>query len=210
MFHFLYENVTLICFDSFVCCSTNGINMPSSQHFRTYQGLPKQGPDCKIWEAACATTATPTFFKAIKITGSDGAGQDYVSAGQGFNNPTKEVRDEAIELFQPNRRIGVFVSIGTGYPDPSQSLPQWTLPRQLVKALRTIAIDCEQTAKDMAKEYGDNSFYFRFNIPHDTYASFLDEGKDATQVTAHTKAYLESSDVSLMINRVVDSLCSLS
>ncbi|KAK0234828.1 acyl transferase/acyl hydrolase/lysophospholipase [Armillaria nabsnona] len=80
-------------------CSMTGINLRSPQRFRTYQGLPNQGPDCKIWEAARATTAAPTFFKAIKIAGFVGFGPDYVDAGLGFNNPTKEVRDEAKELF---------------------------------------------------------------------------------------------------------------
>ncbi len=74
------------------------INLRSPQRFRTYQGLPNQGPDCKIWEAARATTAAPTF-KAIKIAGPGGFGPDYVDAGLGFNNLTKEVKDEAKELF---------------------------------------------------------------------------------------------------------------
>ncbi|KAK0502561.1 acyl transferase/acyl hydrolase/lysophospholipase [Armillaria luteobubalina] len=60
-------------------CSVTGINRCSPQRFRTYQRLPKQGPDCKIWEAARATTAVPIFFKAIKIT--SGFGPDYVDAG---------------------------------------------------------------------------------------------------------------------------------
>ncbi len=110
-----FHDVALIHFDSFVCSMT-GINLRSPQRFRTYQGLPNQAPDCKIWEAARATTAAPTFFKAIKITGPGGFGPDYVDAGLGFNNPAKEVRDEAKELFGPNRRIGVLVSIGTGHP----------------------------------------------------------------------------------------------
>ncbi len=97
-FLFLSQNIVLISIDSFVCSMTR-INLRSPQRFRTYQGLPNQGPDCKIWEAARATTAAPTFFKAIKIAGPGGFGPDYVDAGLGFNNATKEVRDEAKELF---------------------------------------------------------------------------------------------------------------
>ncbi len=93
-------------FASTASCSVTGINLRSPQRFRTYQGLPNQGPDCKKWDAARATTAAPTFFKAIKIAGPGGFSSDYVDAGLGFNNPTKEVRDEAKELFGPNRRIG--------------------------------------------------------------------------------------------------------
>ncbi|KAK0436178.1 acyl transferase/acyl hydrolase/lysophospholipase, partial [Desarmillaria tabescens] len=80
-------------FNSFICSMT-GINLRSPQRFRTYQGLPNQGPDCRIREAVRATTAAPTFFKAIKIVGPGGFRPDYVDAGLGFNNPTKEVRDK--------------------------------------------------------------------------------------------------------------------
>ncbi|KAK0489859.1 acyl transferase/acyl hydrolase/lysophospholipase [Armillaria luteobubalina] len=98
-------------------CSMTGINLRLGAAFLTYQGLPNQGPDCKTWEAACATTAVLIFFKAIKITSR--FGPDYVDAGLGFNNPTKEVRDKAKELFRPNWHIGMLISIGTGHPGPS-------------------------------------------------------------------------------------------
>ncbi|KAK0467540.1 acyl transferase/acyl hydrolase/lysophospholipase [Armillaria novae-zelandiae] len=106
---------------TFVCSMTR-INLRSPQRFRTYQGLPNQGPDCKIWEAARATTTAPTFFKAIKIAGPGG--------------------DEAKELFGPNRRTGVLVSIGTGHPGPSGFQQpkgiEKVLPLELISVLRRI------------------------------------------------------------------------
>ncbi|KAK0187030.1 acyl transferase/acyl hydrolase/lysophospholipase [Armillaria mellea] len=155
--------------NTFVCCSAAGTNMGSTQRFRTYEGHGKQGPDCKIWEAACATTAAPTFFKAIKIAGSDGAWQDHAAAGRESTNPAKEVRDEAKELFGSNRRIGAFISIRTGYLDPRQSLPRrWPLPK-FVKALRTIATDCEKQPQTWRRS----------------------TGKEATLVTGSFKSLLE-------------------
>ncbi|KAK0218902.1 acyl transferase/acyl hydrolase/lysophospholipase [Armillaria fumosa] len=57
------------------------------------------GPDLRIWEASRATTATATIFKAIMVVGLGGISVSYIDAGLGHNNPSKEVRDEAMQLF---------------------------------------------------------------------------------------------------------------
>ncbi|KAK0476511.1 FabD/lysophospholipase-like protein [Armillaria novae-zelandiae] len=193
------KNIALIRFDSFMCSMTR-INLRSPQRFRTYQGLPNQGPDCKIWEAARATTAAPTFFKAIKIAGPGGFGPDYVDAGLGFNNPTKEVRNEAKELFGPNRCIGVLVSIGTGHPGPSGFQQpkgiEKVLPLELISVLRRITTDCESIADELAKEYGSADTYFRFNVLHGAGGISLDEWMKMSEVMAHTSSYLRGPEVS--------------
>ncbi|KAK0444964.1 FabD/lysophospholipase-like protein [Desarmillaria tabescens] len=204
------QNIALTSSDSFVCSMT-GINLRSPQRFRTYQGLPNQGPDCKIWEAARATTAAPTFFKAIKIVGPGGFGPDYVDAGLGFNNPTKEVRDEAKELFGSNRRIGVFLSIGTGHPGPSGFQQpkgiEKVLPLELIRVLQRITTDCESVADELAKEYSGDGVYFRFNVLHGAEGVYLDEWKKMSEVMAHTASYLRGPEASTQIDRVVACLC---
>ncbi|PBK83408.1 FabD/lysophospholipase-like protein [Armillaria gallica] len=153
----------------------------------TYQGLPNQGPDCKIWEAARATTAAPTFFKAIKIAGPGGFGPDYVDAGLGFNNPAKEVRDEAKELFGASA-----CSSASG---------------QAILVLR-ITTDCESVADELAEEYGSVDTYFRFNVLHGAEGVSLDEWKKMSEVMAHMPSYLRGPEVSREIDRVVAYLCS--
>ncbi|PBK83355.1 FabD/lysophospholipase-like protein [Armillaria gallica] len=188
------------------------INLCSPQCFRTYQGLPNQGPDCKIWEAAHAITAAPTFFKAIKIASPGGFGFDYIDAGLGFNNPTKEVRDEAKELFGPNWCIDVLVSIGTGHPGPSEFQQpkgiEKVLPLELIKVLQHVMTDCESVADKLAKEYGSDNTYFRFNILHGAKGVSLDEWKKMSGVMAHTSSYLRGPEVSRKVDRVVACLCS--
>jgi hypothetical protein len=51
---------------SFVCAvSAANVRMPTL--FRTYEVPRFPGPKCKIWKAALATSAAPTFFKPIEI-----------------------------------------------------------------------------------------------------------------------------------------------
>ena len=76
--------------------------------FRTYQSHEPHS-NCKIWEAARATSAAPTFFKQIEI----GRKQPFIDGGLGCNNPSQVVLDEAEALFGA-RQIGCLVSIGTG------------------------------------------------------------------------------------------------
>src|SRR6266568_3989190 len=74
---------------------------------RTYQSH-QTHLDCKIWEAARATSAAPTFFKRIEI-----GNKQLVDGGLGCNNPSRVVLDEAEAAFG-GHQIGCLVSIGTG------------------------------------------------------------------------------------------------
>ena len=56
-------------------------------HLRTYDNpkCPTEYADWAIWEAARATSAAPTFFKALKK-----GEKSYVDGGLGYNNPVAE------------------------------------------------------------------------------------------------------------------------
>jgi len=53
-------------------------------HMRSYtnKNVEKSFADYKIWEAARATSAAPTYFPRIKLDE-----YEYVDGGVGFNNP---------------------------------------------------------------------------------------------------------------------------
>ena len=68
--------------------------------FRSYQSQEIHS-GCKIWEAAQATSATPTFFNHIEI----GNKQPFIDGGLGYNNPSKLLLKEAKEVFL-NHQIG--------------------------------------------------------------------------------------------------------
>ncbi|KDR66070.1 hypothetical protein GALMADRAFT_28572, partial [Galerina marginata CBS 339.88] len=69
-------------------CAMNAHNMGGNIPvlFRTYESH-KPHSNCKIWEAARATSAAPTFFKRIEI----GRDQPFIDGGLGRNNPSRVV-----------------------------------------------------------------------------------------------------------------------
>lgn len=69
--------------------------------------------DCKIWEAARATTAAPIYFKGMDIS-RDAIMKSFVDAALGWNNPSEELLDEAGRIFHKRRKLGAIQSLGTG------------------------------------------------------------------------------------------------
>ena len=96
------------------------MNARKPRLFRTYKAPEYQSPNCMIWEAARATSATPTFFERIVINE-----EQFIDGGMGGNNPIHQVLQEA-ELMFPDRHIACIVSIGTGQAETiSIPKPDW-------------------------------------------------------------------------------------
>ena len=169
--------------------------------------------NCKIWEAARATSAAPTFFKRIKI-GPPGSGIDYVDAGLGCNNPIKQVIAEAARVFGEDAPVACIVSIGTGQgenielaqPDAFQ---KW-LPTDLVKGIKEIAIDSGRTAEEMELRYKDiPGLYNRLDVDRGLYSVSLGEWKELGRVRSHTKNYMKLEIINRRLDNVVKVLCGL-
>ena len=117
--------------------------------FRTYQSREVHS-DCRIWEAARATSAAPTFFKRIDLGGK----QPFIDGGLGRNNPSRLVLDEAKHLFG-SRQLGLLLSVGTGMTKRTSikkpGIFQWVVPTDVMDALKAIATDCEATHEVMVE-----------------------------------------------------------
>jgi len=168
--------------------------------------------DCEIWEVAHATTAAPTIFKGIEIAGIGGIPERFVDASLGYNNPSKEVRDEARQHFGGDRGVGVWISIGTGHPGSiGLSKPdafEKMLPLQLIDTLKNITTSCEAVADELSGQYlSFPGVYYRFNVLHGAGQVSLEEWKKITDVIAHTRSYLQDPVVSQSVNSVVQLLC---
>lgn len=170
--------------------------------FRTYQSHETHS-HCKIWEAARATSAGPTFFKQIKI----GRGQPFIDGGLGCNNPSKVVLEEAKKVFS-GRQVGCIVSIGTGQVEiislKETGYLQRLVPTNLLEAMQAIATDCEKTHEEML----GNSLntYFRLNVDQGMQGIQLSEWEKLADVEAHTTQYMKRNEVGEKLALIVKAI----
>ncbi len=197
---------------AFVCAMPSR-NMAHAQRFRTYAVRDNAGPNCFIWQAARATTATPRVFKPVAIAAAPGhAAQQFVDGGLRGNNPVREIMAEARAVFGGAARLGCLVSIGAGHtaviglPRRSDALER-LLPAGLITALSSAATDCEREAQSVARQFGDPvDRYFRFSVAHGAEGISLEEWKKLGEVTQHTEAYLKDIEATRSIDRLVKLL----
>ena len=173
--------------------------------FRTYQSR-ETHINCKIWEAARATSAAPTFFKRITI----GRDQPFIDGGLGRNNPSQVVLEEASALFGA-RRIGCLVSIGTGQAGVNEikkpGLWQQILPTDVIDALRRITTDCESTHEAMLHRFSKlPSTYFRLNVEQGMQGVALSEWEKLSNVEAHTMQYMKKAEVAQKLALLVSAI----
>jgi predicted acylesterase/phospholipase RssA len=177
--------------------------------FRTYRAPKNETFDCTIWEAARATTATPTFFKQIVI-GTLGSSQPYVDGGLGCNNPVAQVLEEAMLMF-PSHYLSCIISIGTGQAQtikiPPPTWLQQMLPFDIVTAMQGIATDCERNSQDMMRWFQNiQNFYFRFNVEQGLQEVRLDQWEKLDEVTAHTGQHMAKVEVDQKLGAAVIAL----
>lgn len=147
--------------------------------------------NCKIWEAARATSAAATFFDPITI-----GVHNYVDGATGCNNPVEEVLREALSIW-PNSlpRIHCIVSIGTGVPGPTDFGNDLI---DVLKTLKTIATETETTAERFKESHtllGLSGRYFRFNVNKGLEGVRLDEHAKVKEIEAAADLYLKSQNV---------------
>jgi len=161
--------------------------------FRTYKSR-EPHLNCKIWEAARATSATPAFFKHIEI----GRVQPFIDGGLGLNNPSRVVLDEAKRLFGA-RHIGCLVSIGTGHAEmisikKSRGFHH-IAQANIFDALKAITSDCEATHEAMLGLFAKLPItYFRLNVDHGMQGIKLSEWERLGNVEAHTANYMRKNE----------------
>jgi predicted acylesterase/phospholipase RssA len=196
-------------------CAMAAMNFAHPRLFRTYRVRELASINCKIWEAARATTATPSFFKRISIAEEGHAKEEFVDASIGCGNPVNQVLEEARTLFGNERTLGCLVSIGTGRRRPmslgNPDMGQNLLPTKLIGALRDIATDCEETASRLSERFKNTpNLYFRFNVVHGAEGVSPCEWEKMGDLAQHAKAYMADPAVSKAIDEVVKILCDQS
>jgi predicted acylesterase/phospholipase RssA len=192
-------------------CAVPANSMAYTRRFRTYPVRALASANCRIWEAARATTAAPTFFKRIAISEEGQPKEEFIDGGLGCNNPANQVLQEASNIFGNNRPVCCLISIGTGHPGTIGLVKpdtfQKVLPTKLIGVLKKIATNCEETANGLSTRFKDlEKFYYRFNVVHGAEGISLEEWEKMGELTEHTKAYMEEVSVSKAIDEIVHLL----
>lgn len=166
---------------------------PTPHHAQTLgRGLSPSNPKkVYIRDAARATSAAPGFFKEAEVNGNV-----YMDGAVMANNPSRWAWDEAWrkyperiwqaanghnddgdsaslarELSDTTCRIGVFVSVGTGFRAPQSAFHRGD-PLRSIRALLRKAVsnmtDCESVHASMEALADQHhcEHYYRFNPPH--------------------------------------------
>ncbi|CAE7168497.1 unnamed protein product [Rhizoctonia solani] len=198
---------------AFVCAlSRDNMEAKLPVHFRTYDSTWNPMPNCKIWEAARATSAAPTYFKSITIN-DEGIPLTFVDGGLAVNNPTARVLLEAKHVF-PDHPVSCILSIGTGQAKTinmsKPSAASKLIPDlQLADAVKKMATDCEKVADELAGRFiRYPGLYFRFNVDQGMQDIGLGAFEKLSELAAHTGAYLRLHDNDMRANDAAASLKS--
>jgi len=178
--------------------------------FRTWKHAGYPTYNCTILEAARATSASPYFFKGIKLGGP--IQLQYIDGGLRCNNPIKYILEEAKTLFGLNRPLSCIISLGNGtgtligleQPDAFQKL----IPMNVISTLRNIAADCEMISEEVATDLSQSTrppLYVRLNVNYSLNFSFA-EWEKMPEVQARAHGYLQTFDVSKRIDMLVKAL----
>jgi Patatin-like phospholipase len=189
----------------------------SAVRMRTYSTMSHDPFPARIWEAARATSAAPTFFDPIVIDDVT-----YGDGGTGWNNPAEEAIAEAYDIW-PTRRIGCFVSLGTGLEsalqldDEARSVPglvnkvlSVTLPNvAFTAAVAEYCVQCLTSCERIHRRINENperlglgQNYFRLNVPQGMSKIGLEEWRKLGDMIALTKDYMDSGEMRRMKLRI--------
>jgi hypothetical protein len=148
---------------------------------------------------------TPTFFGPTTI-GPSLASQEYIGGGFSFNNPTRELLNEATAMFDDQNELGILLSLGSGRPGilsldnpvPSAEAMDYLLIR--------LSRNCEIVAREISVQLGETNEYIRLNVDQGMEDIRFNDWRILGPIKAHTKAYLQVDIQNKLLNQLVESL----
>ncbi|MCJ1405825.1 hypothetical protein MMC11_009055 [Xylographa trunciseda] len=155
-----------------------------------------------------------TSTGGIKI-GSLGSEIEYVDAGLGYNNPTKQVAAEAARIYGDDAQVACIVSIGTGQSGSvdltrPNVFEKW-LPLNVIEVLKQMATDSGKTAEEMELKYKNlPGIYHRLDVDRGLQSVSLDEWKSLGKVREHTKNYMRMEQIDKRVDNIVDTIVGCS
>jgi predicted acylesterase/phospholipase RssA len=159
--------------------------------------------NCKIWEAARATSAASTLFERISIGPHN---ETFVDGALGYNNPIRLLDRESKDAWPNDDRL--FLSIGTGSA-PGASLEGNLL--DLAHRLKDIVNETHKTAEEFEidnPELVDDRRYFRFNVYYGLENVGIEEYRARQQIYSSTATYLETAASIRQTRQFIRETCS--
>ncbi|KAH0562020.1 hypothetical protein GP486_003274 [Trichoglossum hirsutum] len=183
----------------FVCSFRKGD--AGAIRLRSYEYLDSPLAQCKIWEAARATSAAPFYFPTAKIQE-----QKLWDGGLAHNNPGDQVKLEAERIF-PSADINCFLSLGTGLSNkPTRSwLPVLGKGKRILKDITNTERVHWDLQEQMNGLYPDNR-YFRLNATTGEKEIGLGDYKLMDELEKYTREYLAHDEVRAMIDQCAQRL----
>lgn len=103
-----------------------------------------------------------SYFPPIKLADEHGQPRSYVDGGLGYNNPGKEILNEAREVFGSDHSIGCFLSIGTGR-DRNIGFEDVRKLNSAYKAFKAIALNSQLAHCELEGYFsGKPGIYYRY------------------------------------------------
>jgi predicted acylesterase/phospholipase RssA len=203
--------------------------------FRSYQCKGYNANRCFIWQAGCATSALPLFFKPIYIDNPVPGGL-FIGGGIGHNNPSDLALEEARRIWVSVKRFAL-VSIGTGRQEsvwfinprsPHSFVPEQRPTKRLrtrrvsetaeANALQMIGEACvklsrsaeathQRTLKAANTQDPDGAFpYYRFNVERGMDDIRFHEWYKLQEIGAHTSRYLDEGEGRTILEQCAQTL----
>ena len=189
--------------DRFVCATTEATETVCLRNYSTKHADAELLGYTKIWEAARATSAAPTFFDDITIGPSQ---QRFQDGAFGANCPVKYVWREASAVWSSKpleEQLGCLLSIGTGVV--SQKVLNSNLSN-IAATLKNIALGADRAARDFVEDHQDivnDGRYLRLNVIHGLDNIALGDAGKRGEIVAFTKSYTQDSNVQAQVKRCV-------
>ncbi|CCA74052.1 hypothetical protein PIIN_08006 [Serendipita indica DSM 11827] len=143
-----------------------------------------------IIEAICACWAMPPRFQAFTV-GKEIEKLEVISASAAFPNPAPQAIQEASELYGPERRVCLLLSLGYGGS-----------MRQNVGGDDKL-VQAEVTAHELERRYGPTGVYYRLSvIPSPALPEYVSQ-ETLGIISAHTSDYLLNPATDRALDQVV-------
>lgn len=122
----------------------------------------------------------------------------------GLNNPSDELIKES-ELQWNGEKVMALVSIGAGYEGVIHAADS-SSSNELNSTLMRMATDCERVATCLEDRFRGKNIYFRLNVEQGFQLRTEGTRTMLEDIEPHTKAYLQTTKISILIDELVVSL----